>query len=78
MSLNSPDSPSAVSLKLEQLLRQQGITHAELARRLGVSRPAVSRMLSPSYDGHSVPSLRRIADALGLELKIDFSPTKQK
>ena len=63
--MNSPGNANPVSLELEQLLKQQNVTHAELARRLGVSRPAVSRMLSPGYGGHSVPSLRRIASALG-------------
>lgn len=65
--------PSPVSLQLEQLLRERGLTHVELARRLGVSRPAISRMLSPNYDGHSVSSLRRIADALGVQLEVSFS-----
>lgn len=70
--MSLPAKPNPVSSELEQLLRERGMTHAELARRLGVSRPAVSRMLSPEYDAHSLPTLRRIADALGVQLEISF------
>lgn len=76
--MSSLGNPNPVSLKLERLLQERGVTHAELARRLGVSRPAVSRLLNPNYDGHSVPSLRRIAEALGVQLEVTFSEPNER
>jgi len=48
-----------------------GITQAELAARIGSTQPAVARLeaggVNPSLD-----TLARIADALGLELVVQF------
>lgn len=50
-----------------------GLTQAELALRMGTNQPTVARLeaggVTPSLD-----TLQRVAEALGLELVIDFSP----
>ncbi|WP_158531585.1 MULTISPECIES: XRE family transcriptional regulator [unclassified Meiothermus] len=62
--------PNPVSLELARALKEAGLSQAELARRLGVKQPSIARLFSPNYDGHSVRSLRGIANALGCRLEI--------
>lgn len=57
-------------IDLRRLMRQQGITNAELARRMGVSEVAASRVLR--RDNVQIDTLYRIADALGIGMKIEF------
>jgi antitoxin HicB len=63
-----PAPINPVSLEIERALDSAGINQAELARRLGVSRASVSNLLDPFYFGHSMASLQRVADALGMRL----------
>lgn len=65
-----PAEMNPVSLEIEQALAAAGITQAELARRLGTSRSAVSRLVNPFYWGHSLDMLRRVARALEAELEV--------
>lgn len=62
--------PDPVSLELQRVLREAGISQSELARRLGVKQPSIARLFSPNYDGHSIRSLREIAEALGYRLEV--------
>lgn len=62
-----------VSLEIERATKRAGITQAELARRMGVPRSVVSRLVNPFYFRHSLASLKRIAQALGKRLEVEFS-----
>lgn len=66
----APAEMNPVSLEIEQALETAGVTQAELARRLGTSRSAVSRLVNPFYWGHSLDMLRRVASALEAELEV--------
>lgn len=61
-----------VSLELQDAIRARGLSRAEVARRMGVTRSVVSRLTNPFYFGHSLSSLQRIAEVLGAELEIEF------
>jgi DNA-binding XRE family transcriptional regulator len=50
-----------------------GLTQEELARRIGTSHSAISRLESGQHRS-SVETLRRVANALNLRLKITFEP----
>ena len=56
---------------VRQAREHRGFTQAELAARIGSSQPALARLeaggVTPSLD-----TLRRIAEALGLELVVDL------
>ena len=41
-----------------------------LAHRLGTSQQQISRLESPSYEGHSLSMLRRVAEALGATVQV--------
>ncbi len=53
---------------------QAGLTQAQLARKLGTTQSAVSRLEDAEYGGHSLTMLRRIARALDLQLHISLVP----
>ena len=65
-----------VALQIAALRTQAGLSQKELARVLGTSQQQVSRLESPSYEGHSLSMLRRIADALHSRVRIVFEPMK--
>ncbi len=48
---------------------EQGLTQAKLARRMGTKQSAVSRFESGTYNP-TISFLQKIADALGVQLKI--------
>ncbi len=68
--MSLPGTANPVSEELERAIRAAGLTQAEVARRMGVSTAAVSRLLNPSYNGHSISSLRKVAEVLGAELVV--------
>ena len=61
-----------VAIQLAALRKQAGFSQKELARRLGTSQQQVSRLESPSYEGHSLSMLRRVADVLGATVHVEI------
>lgn len=58
--------------QLEDIAESRGITNAEIARRIGVSRPVVARLFAASNT--SVPSLGTLADvAAALDVYVDVT-----
>jgi transcriptional regulator with XRE-family HTH domain len=49
-----------------------GFFAERLARRMGTSQQQVSRLESPSYEGHSLSMLRRVADVLGATVHVEI------
>jgi DNA-binding XRE family transcriptional regulator len=66
------------ALRIEQdlvaLREERGLTQAQLARRLGVSQPAVAKIESGS-ENLTLRTLLRVVTALGGELTITIRPT---
>lgn len=58
-----------VHARLEQL----GISQADLARRMEVSRPMISKLLTGDSN-FQLRTLLRLAEALDMELMVDFVP----
>ena len=59
-----------IALQIAALRKEAGISQKELARRLGTSQQQVSRLESPSYEGHSLSMLRRVAEVLGATVQV--------
>jgi ribosome-binding protein aMBF1 (putative translation factor) len=53
---------------------EAGLTQAELARRVGTTQSAISRLEAADYEGHSLSMLQRIAEALHVRLEVRFVP----
>ena len=61
-----------VALQIAALREGAGISQKQLARKLKTSQQQISRLESPSYEGHSLSMLRRVAAALGATVHVVF------
>jgi transcriptional regulator with XRE-family HTH domain len=59
---------------LQKAMKAQKVTPAEMARRMGTSRPTVYRLLDPNERGATLDTLERASLALGLDLEIKLVP----
>lgn len=66
-----------VALQIAALRQKAGLSQKEFAKRLKTSQQQVSRLESPNYEGHSLSTLRRIADVLDADIRVVFQPRKQ-
>jgi len=65
-----------VAIKLAALRKEAGLSQKELARKVGTTQQQISRLESPSYEGHSLSMLRRIAEVLGATVHVDIQRGK--
>jgi DNA-binding XRE family transcriptional regulator len=65
-----------VALQLAALRKESGLSQKELARQVGTSQQQISRLESPSYEGHSLSMLRRVAEVLGATLHVEIQRKK--
>ncbi len=63
-----------VAMQLASLREQAGLSQKELAHKLGTSQQQISRLESPSYEGHSLSMLRRVAEVLGATVHVTIAP----
>jgi len=62
-----------IALRLEQAMDQQGLSKAELARRMGTSRSALDRLLDPDNPSVTLLTLEKAAKALGQRIRIELA-----
>ena len=67
-----------VALKLAALRKESGLSQKELAQRVGTTQQQISRLESPSYEGHSLSMLRRVAEVLGATVHIELLREKHQ
>jgi transcriptional regulator with XRE-family HTH domain len=67
-----------VAIQLASLRKKSGWSQKELANRVGTSQQQISRLESPSYKGHSLSMLRRVADVLGANVHVEIQGKKQQ
>ncbi len=63
---------SDIAMKVYDLREGAGLTQAQLAKLVGTTQSVISRIEDADYGGHSLKLLRRIADALGKNLRVEF------
>jgi transcriptional regulator with XRE-family HTH domain len=63
-----------VALQIAALREQAGLSQKELAKLLKTSQQQISRLESPCYEGHSLSTLRRVAEALHARVRVVFEP----
>jgi transcriptional regulator with XRE-family HTH domain len=51
-----------------------GLSQRDLARKLRTSQQQISRLESPSYEGHSLSMLRRVAKVLSAKVRVVLEP----
>jgi len=65
-----------VALKLAALRKESGLSQKELAKRASTTQQQISRLESPSYEGHSLSMLRRVAGFLGATVHVELKKEK--
>jgi len=61
-----------LAIKIAALREQKGLSQQELAKRMGTSQQAISRIESGEYEGFTLKTLEKIAEATGMKVRIDF------
>jgi DNA-binding Xre family transcriptional regulator len=64
----------ALSLQLDQLLKEKELTKTQMAARMKTSRAAVDRLLDASNFSVTLNTLGKAARALGRKVKIELVP----
>lgn len=65
-----------IAILIRKAREQAGLTQKQLAAKIGTTQSVVSRLEDADYEGHSLSVLQRIAEALGMKLKIGMSVDK--
>jgi DNA-binding XRE family transcriptional regulator len=61
-----------LALKIAKLREKKGLSQQQLAKLMGTSQQAVSRIESGEYEGFTLKTLEKIAEATGTRVKIEF------
>jgi transcriptional regulator with XRE-family HTH domain len=67
-----------VAIQIACLRKKSGLSQKDLAKRVGTSQQQISRLESPSYEGHSLSMLRRVANVLGATVHVEIKGKKQQ
>ena len=59
-----------IAFQISQLMEQQDLSKAEMARRMQTSRAAVDRLLDPGNESATLTTLEKAALALGRRLQV--------
>jgi DNA-binding Xre family transcriptional regulator len=58
--------------QVEKVMRDQGITKVEMARRMGTSRAHLNRLLDPNNDKVQLDTVQRAAAAIGRKVRMEL------
>lgn len=61
-----------IAQQIYDLRTAAGLTQNQLAALVGTTQSAICRLEDADYEGHSMAMLRRIADALGKRVVVQF------
>jgi transcriptional regulator with XRE-family HTH domain len=61
-----------LAMKIAELRDKKGLSQQELAKLMGTSQQAISRIESGEYEGFTLKTLEKIAVATGMRIKIEF------
>jgi predicted XRE-type DNA-binding protein len=67
-----------IAKTIYELRTKAGLSQSELAKRIGTTQSAVSRLEDADYQGHSLPMLQRVAAALDKRIEIRWVPLRRK
>ncbi len=61
-----------LALKIAKLREKKGLSQKQMAKLMGTSQQAISRIESGDYEGFTLKTLEKIAEATGTRVKIEF------
>lgn len=63
-----------LAIKIVELREKKGLSQQQLAKLMGTSQQAISRIESGEYEGFTLKTLEKIAESTGMRVKIEFVP----
>ena len=67
-----------LSLSIEHIIKERGLTQAQAAKLMGLTQPNVSDIMRGYLDGFTLDRLFRCLEALGQEIEIVVRPRKAR
>ena len=64
----------AIALMIRDFREKLGLTQAQLAKKIHTSQSTIARLEDTDYEGYSLQTLQRVADALKCRLVVKFEP----
>jgi transcriptional regulator with XRE-family HTH domain len=61
-----------LAMKIAELRDKKGLSQQQLAKLMGTSQQAISRIESGEYEGFTLKTLEKIAESTGMRVKIEF------
>ena len=61
-----------LAMKIAERREKKGLSQQQLAKLMGTSQQAISRIESGEYEGFTLKTLEKIAEATGMRVKIEF------
>jgi DNA-binding XRE family transcriptional regulator len=61
-----------LAIKIAELPEKKGLSQQQLAKLMGTSQQAISRIESGEYEGFTLKTLEKIAEATGMRVNIEF------
>jgi DNA-binding XRE family transcriptional regulator len=61
-----------LAMKIAKLREKKGLSQQQMAKLMGTSQQAVSRIESGEYEGFTLKTLEKIVEATGTKVKIEF------
>jgi len=61
-----------LAIKIVELREKKGLSQQQLAKLMGTSQQAISRIESGKYEGFTLKTLEKIAESTGMRVKIEF------
>ena len=61
-----------LAIKITELREKKGLSQQQLAKLMGTSQQAISRIESGKYEGFTLKTLEKIAESTGMRVKIEF------
>ena len=61
-----------LAIKIVELREKKGLSQQQLAKLMGTSQQAISRIESGEYGGFTLKTLEKIAESTGMRVKIEF------
>ncbi len=63
---------SRIAIEITHFREKLGITQKELAKMINTTQSVIARLENPEYKKYSLTTLRKVAEALNLELTVSF------
>lgn len=61
-----------LAMMIAKLREKKGLSQQQMAKLMGTSQQAISRIESGEYEGFTLRTLEKIAEATGTRVKIEF------